>query len=159
MRVSVGDNVRPLLAAVMLLAGLVTAGFGAYDYLGQSDAVEDAVEVEATVLETEVEEVSKRRGGADYDPDVRFEYTYDGETYTSERMYPATFTPDHDTREGAEEVLEEYDTGATVTAYVNPGSPGGAFLKDETTKTPLVIAVLGTVMSLIAGASVVRSFG
>jgi len=112
-RVSVGDKVSSLVALAVLVVGLGIAGVGAYDYVGQSTAVENAVTVEATVTETEVTEVSKRRGGTEYDPDVRFRYTYEGERYVSENLFPATVTPDYGTREEAESVLEGYGTEAT----------------------------------------------
>lgn len=157
-RVSVGDKVSSLVALAVLVVGLGIAGVGAYDYVGQSTAVENAVTVEATVTETEVTEVSKRRGGTEYDPDVRFRYTYEGERYVSENLFPATVTPDYGTREEAESVLEGYGTEATTEAYVNPESPEEAFLKNETTKTPLTVAVMGLFMGLLGGTSFVKSF-
>lgn len=147
-----------VFVAVMFLVGLVMVGFGAYDYVGQSETLDDAVEVEATVLSAEVEKVSTRRAGVDYDTEVRFEYTYNGETYTSEGMYPVTFGPNYDTRESAEEVIEGYEAGETVTAYLDPNSPGNGFLKNETTKTPLFVAGIGTVMMLISGVSLAKPF-
>jgi len=143
----------------MLVVGLAIAGFGTYDYLHQSEAISDAVAVDATVTATEVDSVSQRRGGLDYRPVVSYEYTYEGESYTSSNLYPATFEPDYGTESAAEAELQGYERGGPVTAYVNPEAPSEAFLEAETSTGPLKLAGIGGVTVLIAGASVLRGIG
>ncbi|WP_132058614.1 DUF3592 domain-containing protein [Halorussus amylolyticus] len=143
---------------LFLVIGLGASGFGAYDYVQQSDAVNEAVEVDATVVETGVDSV---RGGSspgvDYKPEVTFEYEYDGETYTGNNVFPATISRNYDTRSAAASVLEGYDEGETVTAYVNPDSPGDAFLKDEKSNSPLLFVGIGGLFAVVGGSSLFKS--
>ena len=155
---SIGDKeLDPLRGGLLLLVlGVGIAGFGAYDYVQQSDAISNAVSVEATIVETDVESVAQRRGGPDYRPEVTFEYTYSRQSYTASNLYPATVTSDYDTRSAAESALEGYDEGETVTAYVNPGNPGNAFLTNQRSTGPLKLVAIGGVMATIAVISVFR---
>ncbi len=137
-------------ALLMVLVGLAIAGYGGYDYVQQSDAVRDAVEVNATVEAVGVETVSARRG-VDHKPTVRFSYEYDGRTYESTSVFPATISPNYDTESAARSVVAEYEVGETVTAYVVPDRPGDAFLKNKTTNTPLLAAGFGVVFVLAGG--------
>nr|WP_240147558.1 DUF3592 domain-containing protein [Halorussus sp. JP-T4] len=140
----------------MLVIGVAVAGFGGYDYLQQSDAISDAVTVEATITGTNVESVSQRRGGPAYRPEVTFDYRYDGSDYTSNNLYPATFTANYDTKSEAESVLQGYEAGETVTAYVDPNSPGSAFLEQKKSDGPLKLAAIGGLLALIGGVSAFR---
>lgn len=143
----------------MLVVGLAITGFGTYDYLNQSEAMSDAVAVDATVTGTEVDSVSQRRGGPDYRPVVTYEYTYDGASYTSRNRYPATFEPDYETRSAAEAELQGYERGEPVTAYVNPDAPSEAFLVKETSSGPLKLAGIGGVIVVVGGVSILRGLG
>jgi len=65
-------------------------------------------------------------GGQDGpDPVVRYRYTVDGTEYTNSQLCPvagATCTGD------AEEVVEKYGEGETVTAYVDRTNPEDSYL-------------------------------
>jgi hypothetical protein len=140
----------------MLLAGLALLGYGGYDYVQQSEALSDTETVDATVLETSIEEIQQRRGRVDYEPTVTFEYSYGGETHTSSQLYPATIAPDYDTRSTAESQLDGYESGATVTAYVDPDSPGSAFLLDERSGATLKFAGIGALLAIVGGVGAFR---
>lgn len=140
---------------LILVLGLALAGFGAYDYVQQSEAISKAVTVDATVTDTNVDRVSQRRG-TEYRPEVTFEYTYRGESYTASNLYPATVATNYDTLSEAESAISEYGVGDTVTAYVNPDSPGTAFLKHKKSNAPLKFAAIGGICILIGGVSAVR---
>lgn len=143
---------------VMLVVGVALAGFGTYDYWQQSDAISNSATVEATITETDVKQVSGRRGDVEFRPVVHFDYRYEGESYTARNVFPATFSPNYERKSKANSVVREYDDGETVTAYVPPDSPGSAFLEREVTRDPLKFVVIGALSALVGAASVVRRF-
>ncbi|WP_277552254.1 DUF3592 domain-containing protein [Halobaculum limi] len=144
------DSLRGAL--LFLVVGVAVAGYGVVDYTGQSDAVADAVEVDATVTAVGVEEASTPgEGTVDYTPRVRFEYDFRGTAYTGTRLYPATIAPEYDTRSAAEDAISDIDEGDTVTAFVDPSDPDGAFLRRDTSNAPLLAVAIGGVLALFGG--------
>ncbi|ELZ28114.1 hypothetical protein C475_04895 [Halosimplex carlsbadense 2-9-1] len=137
-------------ALLMLLLGLAVTGYAGYDYVQQSDAVRNSVEVNATITEVGVETSSARRG-VDHEPTVRFSYEYEGTTYESSSVFPASISPTYDTESAARSVVAEYEEGGAATAYVSPDRPNGAFLKNRTTNTPLFAAAFGILFVLGGG--------
>ncbi|WP_415379439.1 DUF3592 domain-containing protein [Halosimplex sp. TS25] len=158
-RVSIGGDGEnsARLSVLVIVVGVAIAGYGGYDHVQQSDAVSNAVEVEATITGTDIEASASRRGGTEYRPAVSFEYSYQGATYTGDRIYPANTESNLDTRSAARSVLEEYQTGETVTAYVDPDSPATGFLKAETSNAPLKVMGFGALFAFLGVISLVRS--
>ncbi|ESP87169.1 DUF3592 domain-containing protein [Candidatus Halobonum tyrrellensis] len=128
--------------AFAILVGLAAMGYGAYSYTQQASALDSAVEVNASVTDTGVEEYSARRD-TDYGPVVTFEYAYEGETYTSSNVYPGPLPREFDTREAAREQLDGYEPGDAVTAYVPAGAPADAYLERERSNKPFVVVGVG----------------
>ncbi|MFD1647592.1 DUF3592 domain-containing protein [Haloarchaeobius litoreus] len=154
-----GRTPGPLRGGLLVvLVGCLLVGYGAYDYHQQSEAMRDAVEVNATVVETGVADVPQRRGRTDYRPTATYEYRYGGETYTSHNVYPGSTGPTFGTRDAAESELARYEVNGSATAYVDPGSPGEAFLTAQRTNTPLKFVGIGGFMSLVGLGSSLRSF-
>jgi hypothetical protein len=152
------DRLGPFHAGVLfVMIGVAIAGYGAYDYQQQNQALSDTTTVEATVTDTGIESMSQRRGRTDYRPTVTFEYEYDDTTYTGDDIRPASIATEYDTRSAAREALAEYETGETATAYVNPASPGDAFLEDERSDGPVRFAVVGGVLALVGAGSAFQS--
>jgi hypothetical protein len=144
---------------VFLVLSVALMGYGYYDYTQQSEAIADAVEVEATITDTGVETAgTARRGGVEYSPEVRFEYEYDGESYTGTDIFPAAVSSNYDTEKAARDVLDGYEQGAAVTAYVDPSAPGAAFLKDKPSQAPLELFAIAAAGALLGGASIVSSY-
>ncbi|XGI83022.1 DUF3592 domain-containing protein [Halorutilales archaeon Cl-col2-1] len=142
-----------LQTVLLLLLGIASVGYGAYSYNVQSSALDSGVEVEATLNSTSVEEVSQRRG-VGYVPRATLTYRYDGKEYSSSNVYPGELPREFDTEDAAESVLDGYDTGDTVTAYVPPESPDDAYIKHESSNKPFLIIGIG-VLFVVGG---VRSF-
>jgi hypothetical protein len=114
--------------------------------------------VEATVLESEVDRVRAGSGDVsdqEYRPVVEFEYTYEGESYTSDERFPSSLDQSYGSRSKAESAIEEYEEGETVTAYVDPDSPGRGFLENKRSMTPYVAGLFG-VVSVVAGGRGIR---
>ncbi|WP_435179121.1 DUF3592 domain-containing protein [Halorussus sp. AFM4] len=137
-----------LQIALTILVGLATIGYGAYSYSEQSSALDSAVEVDATITATSVTEDSAGKG-VHYEAHATFNYTYEGETYTSSNVYPGTLPREFDTREEAKSQLEGYEPGDTVTAYVPPDSPGNAYLKHESSNKPFFVIGFGALFVLV----------
>lgn len=152
-----GREIDPIRGGLLLLViGLAVVGYGLYDYTQQSDAVANAVEVEATITDTDIRTVSTSNG-IGYRPTVRFDYEFQGESYTSEGIYPASISLNYDSRSQARSIIDDYQVDQTVTAYVDPESPSTAFLRDETSNSPLVVVAIGVVFFLAGGSSLFKS--
>jgi hypothetical protein len=140
-------TLTPLLVAAFVL-GVAVAGYGAYDYVQQTESVDEAVAVDTTVVETSVSESSGRR--VSYRVSVTHAYEYQGTEYTSTRVFPGETSPTYFVRTDAVGVADEYDSGTTTTAYVPPDAPGRAFLKRQTTLAPVKFVGFGGVVALLA---------
>lgn len=140
--------------AIALLLGFGTIGYGAYSYTAQSSELSSAEEVDATIVSTSIEEHTGRRG-ADYSPQATFNYTYNGQAYTSSKVYPGKLPREFGSEEDARAQIARYEPGDTVWAYVPPDSPGNAFLKHESSNKPFmvigfgVVVLLGTMYSML----------
>ncbi len=134
---------------IFALVGLALLGYGGYDYVQQSAALDDAVEVEATVVETSITEIESGRSGIEYDAQIEFSYQYQGTEYTSDNLVPGSFDATYDTRSDANAVLEPYDEGDTVTAYVDPDAPSAGFLEQRTSQGPLQFVAVGSLVLLV----------
>jgi len=145
------------MAVLFLLLGSGALVYGYMNYTAQGDAINDAVSVNGTVVDTEIETHSGRRS-TDYEPVVRFEYIYKGQSYQSNNMYPAGVSDYIDTRYGAKSVLDNYRESSDVSAYLDPDSPSEAFLKQERSNQPLVFMGIGVFMIIAAGYLVIHSF-
>jgi hypothetical protein len=139
-------TLTPLLVIAFVL-GVAVAGYGAYDYVQQTQAVDDAVAVDTTVVETSVSESSGRR--VYYRVSVTHTYEYEGTEYTSTRVFPGATSPTYFVRSDAVGVVDEYDSGTTTTAYVPPDAPGRAFLERQTTLAPIKFVGFGGVIAFL----------
>lgn len=151
MEVSVNDTPIEITTGTLIFAliGLALVGYGGYDYVQQSAALDDAVEVEATVVETSITEIESGRSGIEYDTHIEFTYQYQETEYTSDQLVPGSFDPTYDTRPDAEAALEPYDEGATVTAYADPDAPSEGFLEQRTSQGSLQFMALGGLVLLV----------
>ena len=94
--------------------------------------------------------------GVEHYPTVRFEYVYQGERYTSTNIYPSSVRQSYDTESAARDVIENYETNTTVTAYTTPSSPGNAFLRKEESNSSFIAIGIGIVFVLLGGRSVLK---
>lgn len=131
-----------------VVVGLALVGYGGYSLMMQSSALENSVEVNATVQSTGVDTVSQRRG-TEYRPTASFNYSYDGENYSSSNVYPGnnlpvgSLEPTYNSREKASSALKDYEMGSQVTAYINSNSPSNGYLKHESSNKPYFIIFIG----------------
>lgn len=133
-------DLEPNEVAALLLVGLLAIGGSGYWIYSQGQAVSDAEAVDAVVLESSVREVAEG-----YDVEVRYRYSYGGESYTSDAVWASSVTPDFGRNEGseAEAFVERYPEDGTVTAYVDPGNPSESFLATRSSNSTLPYLFLG----------------
>lgn len=140
-------------AFVFLLVGVAVTGGGWYLYEDARYATENAVEVDATVVSSEVtEEREDDDDDGDYDtvysPRVQYRYTYEGETYTNGDICPGAGSgcgaaQDRETRQRAQEFLADYEEGETVTVYVLPNEPSRSYLVDRDSPSNTYFIMMG----------------
>lgn len=139
---SLSDLNSTAVAAVLVVVGLGIMGLGYLEYTTQQERLQNAVEVNATVLESDV----RSTGGGDglqYRPEIRFEYVYDGERYTGDDVFPSVLSPGSSSRSWASNIADDYAEGENVTAYADPDEPDAAFLINEGTRNPYLFTGLG----------------
>ena len=135
-------------SALLLLLATGLLGFGGYDYVQQSRAVDNAVAVQATVTDARIDRLDGGQG-IDYEPEIHYTYQYQGETYTNGQVFPSTGVRTYSDRSGAESVIESYEPGTTTRAYISPADPSDAFLIRERTPFPLRAIAVGGFLSVI----------
>lgn len=136
---------------IAVLLGVSMLGYGWTMHQNQQADVQEAVTVEGTVQSTDVEHVgsssANNPGGGSYHVTVRYTYTYEGQEYTSENVYPG---PQKDlNKENANELANRYSPGQTTTVYVNRETPSRSFLiKEKTTNITFAIIAVGALFTL-----------
>lgn len=136
------------------------AAAGGYLIYDQQQAVREAEQVEATVVDTDVRESTSsggtRNGGTSYYPVVEYRYTYDGQQYTNDNVFPGSSSRST-SRSRAEEIADEYDQGDTATVYVDPENPSESFLIQETDYLfPALFGGVGLLTVAISARSLVK---
>jgi hypothetical protein len=115
---------------VMLVVSLVFVGLGFYELYGALRKIISAVPIEATVTDHEVRRRRATRSN-DHDsftPLVEFKFMFNGQTVTSNDIYPGAQTS-YGSRAAAQFEISEWPLGSRVTAYVPPHDPPAAFLR------------------------------
>lgn len=136
------------IAIILVGFGLIFLGYNTYT--SQNQALENPVNVSATVTDTGIDRQSSRRGGPDYQPEIIFEYSYEGQDYTSSNMYPGGQDPkDYNVESNAREVVQEYSQGSEISVSVPPENPGEAFIKAKKTNNPLIGMGFGVIFILL----------
>lgn len=140
-----------IFASAFVLIGVVMAGYGFIQYQGQAEYIDNPDNISATVSDNNIRTDSSRRGGTDYQAEITFEYSYEGNEYSSGFIHPLDDDKEFDTESKAEEFLENYAEGERVEAYVNSKSPEEAFLIASRSDQPLLLMIIGVMMVLAGG--------
>jgi hypothetical protein len=167
-RVVIGCAALFIAAVAIFLLSIVGFFFhtGAREMHRQARLMDAAVEVEATIISSEVvrsAHVTRTGTGAGagstsrreiHTPKIVFAYTFDGRPRRGDRIHPA---PRGGDERWARRMTTRYRPGETVTAWVDPGHPEDAFLEKEWVLGPygmILAASIGLAM-LMAMAAVV----
>jgi hypothetical protein len=128
----IGAVALGLLAIIVLMAAI-----GIREAHAQARLMRNAVEVDATIVSSEVRRDSSggqmTRSGTRprttiYVPEVRFRFELDGRTFDGERLFPAPRSGD---QTWASRLVGKYPADRAVTAWVDPARPDAAFLERE----------------------------
>ena len=138
-----------LLAFGFAVIGVLMAGNGFNQYHGQSQNIDNAVNITATITETNIRTDSSGRGGIDYQAEISFDYRYEGEDYSSSYIYPLDNDKEFNSESEAEQYLHNYPQGREVTAHLNPENPGEAFLNAERSNQPFISMLIGVLMAVL----------
>jgi N-acetyl-gamma-glutamylphosphate reductase len=140
-----------LFALVFVVGGIGTTGIEVMDYQNQRSDIQEAVQVEGTVEETDVRE---RGTDNDYFPHVRYTYSYEGQQYTATSIYPGSSEKSFDSQEKAAEVVAQYSPGETTTVYVNQDDPSSAFLIEQSQMFRHLLVTGGGVILAVIGVGI-----
>lgn len=107
--------------------------------------------VPAVVLESKVQRVSGHRGSDSFHPYVRYTYEVAGEQYEADRFFFLGIG--YNDYAEAQNVVESYPPGASVTVYYDPTAPEVAVL-DNSLPSVLPFLIAGVSVFWVANAAV-----
>jgi hypothetical protein len=149
-------NIKGVVFAILfVVAGVGLAFYGVTGYQNQQSDIQQAVEVEGTVESTDINEISGSSGASasasdQYEPVVEYTYTYEGQEYTSESVYPG-LEKQFESQQEAKEVTNQYSSGQGTTVYVNEEDPSRAFLIKETQLFGPFMMIIGGIFFVVGG--------
>ena len=149
------DDGRNLAHPVVpIVVGLVLIVGGGYLYYSGMQATANAEPTDATVLSSGVvdtDDTGSSEDAAEYTVRVEYQYTYGGETYTTQNLCPGVGSgckPSSDFRTDMQEFVEKYPEDETVTAYVPPSNPDSGYLI-QTDPSPVYLGIAGVGVLLV----------
>jgi hypothetical protein len=143
--------------AVILLVVLFLTVVGVLPTLEHHADVQEHEPTEATVVSTDIIVTEDDDGDESYEPVVEYRYTVDGETYTSENVFPGSFSRSFGSRSTATDVTSQYASGDQVTIYYSPRNNGAAYLTNNGMPGTWWIGAIGAVVALAGGGWLVRT--
>lgn len=129
-----------ILAGVLIGASLIALALAARSYW-QAKASADWPQVQAIVVQSEIERNSDSKGQTRYRPRVSYRYQIEGREILGDRIYfgESSFLLEADARE----VVAPYPVGATVTASYDPGDADSAVLEPGRARNLTWLLVIG----------------
>ena len=124
------------------LMALALVGFGLVTLSHQHQILKGLSPTNAIV--TDINYATGPFGG--YKPLIRFEYSVDAEAHGSSRLAPL---PPTGSKRWADEVLNRYETGQQVEAFMNPLDRREVFLEPLSSFRPYIFVLAGVVVSVI----------
>lgn len=132
--------------------GIMLITVGLREVVLQRQFLANAVPVEATILSTKI--TSSRSMDTDsrmlhdnsttsHSPEVRFEYTFRGERFESDLIYPTIIGQGFASEEDAAAEIAEYKVGATTKASADASNPERACLRMEKSNAPMWFIIAG----------------
>ena len=107
----------------------------------------------ATVVSTDIATVRSNNNGTSFRPVVTYQYIVAGTPYTSQRLAPLT---ESYSRSWAQNVIDRYPTGKSLTAWYDPKHPGNAIIERRFSYIPLIIIGVMVVIVLLVAQSAKR---
>jgi hypothetical protein len=101
----------------------------------------------ATVVSSHVS-THHGRHGTSYWPAITYAYSVGGQSYRSDRVFPAGGMPDFN--ESAWQTVARYPAGAAITAWYDPAEPGSAFLIHFGSYFPFLFILFPSVFVIVS---------
>lgn len=119
--------VRLIIPSIFVLVGLYVAYAGTDRILTQRRAVRTYEPVDATVRSSSVGTRGKEGSSELFYPEIQYRYHYDGEEFASSTVYPGGNYDSQD-RARIQQLVNGFEAGDSVTAYVDPADPESSYL-------------------------------
>jgi len=116
---------------VVLFASALLVGIGLLPTLSHHIAVQEHEPATATVQGTNIEVNEDDDGDKTYTPKVTYRYTVDGQTHTTDNVFPGQFDRSDGDRGWAQDIVNDYSRGQTVQIQRSPRKPGKAYLRND----------------------------
>ena len=104
--------------------------------------------VTGKIISAQIKEVPGPRGGTEYMPFIRYEFSYNGKSFESDRRRISNYISGMP--EDAEAVYARYPVGKSVTVFVCPQKPKLTVLEYGVTPLSWVVVGIGIVMMTLA---------
>jgi len=152
-----GLSVTQVVLAVVLVVSLVGTGLTYYLLVYQpQQALDAAEETEGTVVASDVERVERSNERDRFRPNITYQYTVDGETYTNDNYISGADTELYN-QPVAQDRADTFQAGRNVTINYNPDDPQQSYLLEQGPQQSDYVAV--GVFALIAVGSGYRFVG
>lgn len=142
MRRFAGRKRRPVVAALLLLGGVMVVGFSleTHRHAGESPGWPT---VKGEVVSSRVAGMGGGRAGGGYRAELEYQYRVDGKHYTGRRVSFGRARGDR-SQAHAEVIVDRYPAGAAVTVHYRPDRPAVSVLEPGGRAPPLVPLLLSS---------------
>ncbi len=138
-----------LFGGVFLLVGLGVMAFGSAIPMYKVTRATQWVETPCTIVSSTVESHSSD-DGTTYSIEIAYQYTFDGQSYSSDQYDFLDMSSSGRSRKEA--VVAKYPAGSERVCYVNPSSPDESVINRGLQWSYFFIGAFGSIFALVGGA-------
>lgn len=139
--------------AIFMCFGFCFLGIVVVRELFTFRAAQSWPEVPCVILDSRLQTHSDSDGGTTYSPKITYEYSWQGQTYTSDRYQVSEYSSSF--RNAHQQVVDSYPKGRQAVCYVNPDEPNYAILDRSHAPGMYLGLILGAVFTLVGVGGVV----
>ncbi len=143
-----------IIGLVFIAVPLLVLHFFIWPDFQTAQSTTDWPSVDGQIMSSYLSEEVDRDGKTKYKPEVKYEYTVDGQSYLSYQILWGSHKTSYSwiLKLYAQGIVDEYPKGKT-TVFYNPDKPSQAVLKQGVT-TMLWVMLCGLVLTILAGVKV-----
>jgi len=141
---------------VVVVLGVFAIAIGVAPSLDHNMAVQESQETTGTVQSLDIEVDEDDDGDEVYTPVVTYEYAVDGETYTSDNVFPGRFDREKENRSWAVAVVNSYSVGEEIPVDYRGYDPSLAYIRNEGLPDGRLMGVGYAVVALLTGGWLIR---
>jgi hypothetical protein len=162
---------QQLGGVALVLFGIGLVAFGVIGPFATYQEVQTHETTEATIVSTGIEsatEIDEGETEVEFYPRIEYDYTVSGSSYTDNQVYHPSQVENEagelrgkefDQRGQAEDVVNRFSEGKTVTAYYDPDDPTVSYLVDPSTDLLIATGFMGLFGVGLSGMGVGAVFG